>query len=104
MNKQPLDPPRAAGETAEYEDNPFGLGDIDETRLKIVSKDFLPRPEELVFKNPRRKVTITLDQKSIDFFKAEAQRLHVPYQRMIRTLLQEYVERIQQEGQHPPAP
>ena len=104
MNKQPLDPPREPWETADYEDDPFELGDIDESKLKIVSKDFLPRPEELVFKNPRRKVTITLDQKSIDFFKAEAERLHVPYQRMIRNLLQQYVERVQQEEQHPPTP
>jgi hypothetical protein len=34
----------------------------------------------------------TLDQTSIDFFKAEAERLNVPYQRMIRNLLQQYVE------------
>lgn len=95
MTKQQLDPPREAWETAEYEDDPFELGDIDETRLRIVLKDFLPRPEELVFKNSTRKVTITLDQTSIDFFKAEAERLHVPYQRMIRNLLQEYVTRIQ---------
>jgi hypothetical protein len=56
MSKQELDPPREAWETAEYEDDPFELGDIDESRLKIVSKDFLPRPEELVFKQARRKV------------------------------------------------
>lgn len=97
------DPPRLPGETATYEDDPFELGEIDDTRFVVVD-DFLPRPDELVFKNPRRKVTITLDQESIDFFKAEAARLHVPYQRMIRTLLQQYVARIQQEGQHPPAP
>jgi predicted DNA binding CopG/RHH family protein len=92
MNKQKLDPPREAWETADYEDDPFGLGDIDETKLKIVSKDFLPKPEQLVFKKARRKVTITLEQDSIDFFKEEAARLKVPYQRMIRTLLQQYVE------------
>jgi predicted DNA binding CopG/RHH family protein len=103
MNKAPLDPPREAWETADYEDDPFGLGDIDETKLKIVSKDFLPKPEELVFKNPRRKVTITLDQTSIDFFKAEAARLNVPYQRMIRNLLQGYVEHMKQERQQPPS-
>jgi predicted DNA binding CopG/RHH family protein len=88
-------------EVDNYTDDP-DLPDIKD--LRPVSKDFLPRPEELVFKNPRRKVTITLDQKSIDFFKAEAERLHVPYQRMIRTLLQEYVERVQQEGQRSPTP
>jgi hypothetical protein len=83
-------------ERVNYTDEPIQLGEE--------VPNFLPRPEELVFKNPRRKVTITLDQKSIDFFKAEAERLHVPYQRMIRTLLQEYVERVQQEGQRSPTP
>jgi predicted DNA binding CopG/RHH family protein len=99
MSKQELDPPREAWETAEYEDDPFELGDIDETRLKIVSKDFLPKPEELVFKQARRKVTITLDQNSIDFFKSEAARRNVPYQRMIRNLLTEYVNQQQQHYQ-----
>ncbi len=76
-----------------YTDEPILLGEEVE--------DFLPRPEELVFKNPARKVTITLDEKSITFFKAEAERLHVPYQRMIRNLLSEYVER--QRAQNTPA-
>jgi predicted DNA binding CopG/RHH family protein len=92
-------PPRLPGETALYEDDPFGLGEIDDTQLVAV-EDFLPKPEELVFKHPRRKVTITLDQTSIDFFKAEATRLNVPYQRMIRNLLQAYVEHMKQERQH----
>jgi predicted DNA binding CopG/RHH family protein len=102
MNKQELDPPRAAWETADYEEDPFELGDLDETKLKIVSKDFLPKPEELVFKQARRKVTITLDQTSIDFFKAEAERLNVPYQRMIRNLLQQYVVQQKRNGQTQP--
>jgi predicted DNA binding CopG/RHH family protein len=62
-----------------------------------VSREFLPRPEDLVFKKPTRKVTIALDQESIDYFKAEAKRLNVPYQRMIRVLLQEYIARAKQE-------
>jgi predicted DNA binding CopG/RHH family protein len=81
-------------EIDDYTDDP-DLPDIKD--LKPV-KDFLPRPEELVFKNPTRKVTIALDQASIDFFKAEATRLKVPYQRMIRVLLQEYVERMKQHA------
>jgi predicted DNA binding CopG/RHH family protein len=79
-------------EQVKYTDEPILLGEEVE--------DFLPRPEELVFKNPARKVTITLDEKSITFFKAEAERLHVPYQRMIRNLLSEYVER--QRAQNTP--
>lgn len=97
MTKQKLNPPREAWETVEYEDDPFELGTIDETKLKMVSKDFLPRPEELVFKKENTvKVSMVLDKESIEFFKAEAKRLHVPYQRMIRNLLQEYTQRMKQ--------
>lgn len=100
MNKEQLDPPRQAWETAEYENDPFELGDIDETKLKIVAKDFLPRPEELVFKGEETvKVSMVLDKDSVEFFKTEAKRLHVPYQRMIRNLLQEYAQRMKQSGQ-----
>lgn len=96
--KEPLDPPRQPWEPVEYTDDP-DLPDVE--YLKPV-KDFLPRPEELVFKKPTRKVTIALDQESIDFFKAEAKRLNVPYQRMIRALLQEYIARAkQQQGNTP---
>jgi predicted DNA binding CopG/RHH family protein len=92
MGKEvPMEEPKIQDwEIDDYTDDP-DLPDIKD--LRLVSKDFLPRPEELVFKKPIRKVTIALDQESIDFFKAEAQRLRVPYQRMIRMLVQEYVER-----------
>jgi hypothetical protein len=100
MKKLPEEnPPRLPGETAIYEDDPFALGEVE----LVAVKDFLPRPEELVFKKATRKVTIALDQDSIDFFKQEAKRLNVPYQRMIRVLLQEYIERARQQQAHPPA-
>ena len=44
-----------------YTDEPLG-------NLKIVP-DFLPRPEELVFRDEGVKVTIALSKRSIDFFK-----------------------------------
>jgi predicted DNA binding CopG/RHH family protein len=91
-------PPRLPGETAHYEDDPFELGAIEDSQLVQVA-DFLPRPEELVFRPKGVKVTITLNEESIDFFKAEAKRLQVPYQRMIRNLLDEYVARIKQAEQ-----
>lgn len=97
MKKREVEPPRQHWETVEYTDNPE-LPDPDQ--LVEISADFLPAPEALVFKNARRKITITLDQASIDFFKAEAERLHVPYQRMIRNLLTEYVS--QQRNKNSP--
>ena len=76
-----------------YTDEPIQIGE------RVA--DFLPQPEKLVFKNLRRKITITLDATSIDFFKLEAQRLGVPYQRMIRNLLHEYANSHRQSSSHP---
>ena len=58
-------------------------------------EDFLPRPEELVFKEEPEmvKVTLSLHKETVEYFKDEADRLHAPYQRMIRNLLSEYVRR-----------
>ena len=40
------------------------------------------------------KVTITLKQESVDFFKQEAKRLNTSYQRMIRNLLNSYTQQM----------
>ena len=85
-------PPRRAGETAHYEDDPFELGEIDDAKLAVV-EDFLPRPEELVFRPKGVKVTLTLSEESLSYFKAQAGRLNTPYQRMIRNLIDAYVKR-----------
>jgi predicted DNA binding CopG/RHH family protein len=67
-----------------YKDEP--IGDV-----KIV-KDFLPSPGELVFREDTVKVTIALSKRSVDFFKTEADLHHTQYQRMIRNLLDAYVD------------
>ena len=67
-----------------YTDEPLGA-------IKII-EDFLPSPHELAFREQSMKVTITLSKKSIDFFKSEASKHHTPYQRMIRLLLDTYVD------------
>lgn len=67
-----------------YKDEP--IGDV-----KIV-KDFLPSPKELVFREESVKITISLSKKSVDFFKTEADRHHTQYQRMIKNLLDAYVD------------
>ena len=59
--------------------------------FRIVN-DFLPTPAELVFREDSVKVTISLSKKSVDFFKTEADRHHTQYQRMIRNLLDAYVD------------
>lgn len=58
-------------------------------KIRIVS-DFLPSPDELVLKEKTVKVTLSLTQESIDFFKKEAEENHTQYQKMIRILLDKY--------------
>ena len=64
-------------------------GPIDE--VKMVS-DFLPPPEQLAFREEGVKVTLALSKKSVDFFKSEAAKHHTQYQRMIRGLVDAYVD------------
>jgi predicted DNA binding CopG/RHH family protein len=54
-------------------------------------KDFLPRPENLVLKNKKKRVTLTLTEDSLVFFKKEAKKHKASYQGMIRSLLDYYV-------------
>lgn len=62
-------------------------------------KDFLPRPEELVFRPKGIKVTITMSEDSVDYFKNQGQSLNFPYQRMIRNLIDEYVRQMRNQDQ-----
>jgi hypothetical protein len=57
-----------------------------------VIRDFLPPPEELAFREEGVKVTIALSRKSVEFFKSEASKHHTQYQRMIRKLIDSYVD------------
>jgi predicted DNA binding CopG/RHH family protein len=61
-------------------------------RFRVV-KDFLPPPDKLVMRESNVKVTLSLSRKSVDFFKREAKKQHVPYQRMIRALVNAYAEK-----------
>ena len=67
-----------------YTDEP--LGDIE------VVADFLPSPAELAFREEGVKVTLALSKSSVAFFKVEASKHQTQYQRMIRRLLDSYVE------------
>ena len=57
-----------------------------------VIPDFLPSPAELAFRDEDVKITITLSRKSVEFFKSEAAKSDSQYQRMIRRLLDAYVD------------
>jgi hypothetical protein len=60
-------------------------------KLEVVS-DFLPRPEDLVFRDDGVKVTLALSKRSVEFFKSQALKHNTQYQRMIRRLLDAYAE------------
>ena len=66
-----------------YTDEP--LGELE------VLRDFLPSPAELAFREDGVKVTLSLSKSSVDFFKSEAAKHQTQYQRMIRRLLDSYV-------------
>ena len=53
-------------------------------------KDFLPKPEDLVFKEDTVKVTLNLSKSSIEFFKEIAKKHGSQYQKVIRNLLDNY--------------
>ena len=61
-------------------------------RIRVIN-DFLPAPADLVPREDNVKVTLSLSRRSLDFFKREARRRRVPYQRMIRALVDTYAER-----------
>ena len=67
-----------------YTDEPLG-------KTQVIP-DFLPTPAELAFREEGVKVTLSLSKKSIEFFKTEATKNHTQYQRMIRRLLDAYVD------------
>jgi len=65
-----------------YTDEPMG-------KLRVVD-DFLPAPEELLFKEDNVKITMALSKSSVEFFKEAARKHHTSYQAMIRRLVDLY--------------
>ena len=55
--------------------------------------DFLPPPEELIRKEPKVKITITLNSGSVDFFRKFARKNNIKYQTMINEVLDKYVQK-----------
>lgn len=74
-----------SSKTAKYTKGEIG-------RVRVV-EDFLPSPDELVPKEDQVKVTLQLSRRSVDFFKRAAKARRVPYQRMIRALVDQYAEK-----------
>lgn len=73
-----------------YDENIAPIGAV--TRVD----DFLPPPAQLVKREEKIKVTLELTKESVDYFKEQAKREHVPYQRMLRGLIDQYAKQQQQ--------
>ncbi len=67
-----------------YTDEPMEMGE----RVP----DFLPPPSQLMKRETTTKVTLELTKSSLEFFKRQAKKEHVPYQRMIRGLIDAYAK------------
>jgi predicted DNA binding CopG/RHH family protein len=73
-----------------YSNEPMG-------KRKIV-EDFLPPPDQLVLKEDKVKVTISLSKGSVEFFKKEAKKQHTSYQKMIRRVIDFYTAQYQKNA------
>ncbi|MBR8838878.1 MAG: hypothetical protein DSM106950_33970 [Stigonema ocellatum SAG 48.90 = DSM 106950] len=78
--------------TTRFEDAPKG-------KVTII-EDFLPPPSQLVRKEETIRVTSEFTRSSIEFLKEEARKANVPYQRMLRSLVDKYVEQHRPEQRH----
>ena len=58
----------------------------------VVIDDFLPSPAELVAKEERERITISLDKKSLDAFRAYAKKHDAKYQTMINRVVESYAK------------
>lgn len=74
----------------QYKDAPPDIAEDIEKSIRV--KDFLPAPEDLVEKEDNVKVTILLSKRSIDFFKNKARKQGIPYQKMIKKVLDLYAD------------
>ncbi len=73
------------------------LGDEPIGRLTTIP-DFLPPPDELVASSKSLKITITLDEATVNFFKDVAEKNDAKYQRMMREVLQGYAKKFRKAG------
>jgi spore coat polysaccharide biosynthesis protein SpsF (cytidylyltransferase family) len=73
-----------------YEKAPDGIDEAIFTSKRL--EDILPSPDKLVKKEETVKVTISLSQKSVKFFKKRAEKQGVPYQNMIKSLIDKYAD------------
>ncbi len=78
------------GKRKKGEQAPLDIAEaIDQAEVMV---DFLPPPDQLVPKEETVRVTLNLNKRSVDFFKVKARENGVPYQSMIRKVLDIYAQ------------
>jgi hypothetical protein len=76
-----------------YETNPFGKVKLGKRVALPGLPVALPSPAQLAEAETTSKITLSVSTRSLQFFKEQAEKYHVPYQVMIRRLLDEYASR-----------
>jgi predicted DNA binding CopG/RHH family protein len=71
-----------------YTDAPQDVAEAID-RSEIVD-DFLPEPNELIGKTNKKRVTITLSERSVERFKSFAKKHNAKYQTMISEVIDAY--------------
>ncbi len=71
-----------------YIDQDMPIGNL------TIVHDFLPPPDKLVLKIPREKITMEIHEPVLNFYKAEAEKLGIPYSQLIRAVLNAYAEKM----------
>ena len=74
----------------QYSKAPVSIARAIDASVKV--KDFLPPPDRLVDEEDNIKITIQLSKKSVNFFKKNALKSGISYQRMIKKVLDLYAE------------
>ena len=73
-----------------YTEAPRGIGKA--IRAGEIMPDFLPPPQQLIRKQPKTKITITLNSRSVDFYKKYAEINNLKYQNMMNEVLDAYAQ------------
>jgi hypothetical protein len=70
----------------------------EDIQIGEIVPDFLPSPEEIAKAGQIEKITISLSEESLEFFRTQANTFKTSYQKMIRKILDEYVSQYKRKN------
>lgn len=74
-----------------YTDAPADVAEALENAVPV--EDFLPAPEQLRLKTGKKKITIAVDERSLELYRGYAKRHNAKYQTMMNEVLGSYAEK-----------